>query len=73
LSPKEQAEERLLAGLRINEGVSFSDLTALDLTPDHHRVAQLTQLGLITTHGNRLCATPQGRALLDAVTSVLAG
>jgi len=73
LSPKEQAEERLLAGLRINEGVSFSDLTALDLTPDHHRVAQLTQLGLIATHGNRLCATPQGRALLDAVTSVLAG
>ena len=73
LSPQEQAEERLLAGLRINEGVSFNDLVALDLTPDHHRVAQLTQLGLITTHGNRLCATPQGRALLDAVTSVLAG
>jgi putative oxygen-independent coproporphyrinogen III oxidase len=73
LSPQEQAEERLLAGLRINEGVSFNDLVALDLTPDHHRVAQLTQLGLITTHGNRLCATPQGRTLLDAVTSVLAG
>jgi oxygen-independent coproporphyrinogen-3 oxidase len=73
LSPQEQAEERLLAGLRINEGVSFNDLVALDLTPDHHRVAQLTQLGLITTRGNRLCATPQGRALLDAVTSVLAG
>ena len=73
LSPQEQAEERLLAGLRINEGVSFNDLAALDLTPDHHRVVQLVELGLITTHGNRLCATPQGRALLDAVTSVLAG
>ena len=73
LSPKEQAEERLLAGLRIDEGVSFNDLTALDLTPDHHRVVQLVELGLITTQGNRLCATPQGRALLDAVTSVLAG
>lgn len=73
LSPQEQAEERLLAGLRIDEGVSFNDLAALDLTPDHHRVVQLAELGLITTHGNRLCATPQGRALLDAVTSVLAG
>jgi oxygen-independent coproporphyrinogen-3 oxidase len=73
LSPQEQAEERLLAGLRIDEGVSFSDLTALDLTPDHHRVVQLVELGLITTEANRLCATPQGRALLDAVTSVLAG
>ncbi len=73
LSPKEQAEERLLAGLRIDEGLSFNDLTALDLTPDHHRVVQLVELGLITTEGNRLCATPQGRALLDAVTSVLAG
>jgi oxygen-independent coproporphyrinogen-3 oxidase len=73
LSPKEQAEERLLAGLRIDEGVSFNDLVALDLTPDHHRVVQLVELGLITTQANRLCATPQGRALLDAVTSVLAG
>lgn len=73
LSPQEQAEERLLAGLRIDEGVSFNDLAALDLTHDHHRVVQLTELGLITTHGNRLCATPQGRALLDAVTSVLVG
>jgi len=73
LSPQEQAEERLLAGLRIDEGVSFSDLKALDLTPDHHRVVQLVELGLITTDTNRLCATSQGRALLDAVTSVLAG
>ena len=73
LSPQEQAEERLLAGLRIDEGVSFHDLAALGLTPDHHRVVQLVELGLITTQGNRLCATPQGRALLDAVTSVLAG
>jgi oxygen-independent coproporphyrinogen-3 oxidase len=73
LSPQEQAEERLLAGLRIDEGVSFHDLAALDLTPDHHRVVQLVELALITTEGNRLCATPQGRALLDAVTSVLAG
>ena len=73
MSPQEQAEERLLAGLRIDEGVSFSDLKALDLTPDHHRVVQLVELGLITTDTNRLCATSQGRALLDAVTSVLAG
>lgn len=73
LSAQEQSEERLLAGLRIDEGVAFSDLTALDLSPHHHRVVQLAELGLITTTGNRLCATPQGRALLDAVTSVLAG
>ena len=73
LSPQEQAEERLLAGLRIDEGVAFSDLAALDLSAHHHRVVQLAELGLITTDANRLCATPQGRALLDAVTSVLAG
>ena len=53
--------------------MSFNDLAALDLTQDHHRVVQLVELGLITIDTNRLCATPQGRALLDAVTSVLAG
>ena len=38
LSPIEIAEERLLAGLRINEGVHFADLAVLGLSADHPRV-----------------------------------
>jgi oxygen-independent coproporphyrinogen-3 oxidase len=73
LDGREQAEERLLAGLRIDEGVALADLTALGLDEDHPRLQQLRQLDLVRVQNHRLIATSQGRALLDAVTSALAG
>ena len=72
LSATETAEERLLAGLRITEGLSFAEVVALDLSPDHPKVADLVAAGLIAPDRQRLRATPAGRLLLDHVTSRLA-
>lgn len=72
LSPVEAAEERLLLGLRIDQGVAFSDLTALALTPGHRRVLELVEAGLLADDAERLRATPSGRLVLDALTARLA-
>jgi oxygen-independent coproporphyrinogen-3 oxidase len=72
LSAVEAAEERLLAGLRITQGLAFADVAALGLTPDHPKVADLVAAGLIAPDRARLRATPEGRLLLDHVTSRLA-
>lgn len=72
LSPLEAAEERLLSGLRIDDGVPFAELAALNLTPAHPEVAHLTDLGLIAPDPLRLRATPQGRLILDHLTGRLA-
>jgi putative oxygen-independent coproporphyrinogen III oxidase len=72
LSPVEAAEERLLSGLRIAEGVPFAELTALKLQPDHPTVRRLAELGLIAEDAGRLRATPAGRRVLDRLTAELA-
>ena len=72
LSPVEAAEERLLSGLRIAEGVPFADLTALKLQPDHPTVRRLVEIGLLAGDAARLRATPHGRRLLDRLTTELA-
>jgi oxygen-independent coproporphyrinogen-3 oxidase len=70
LSPREAAEERLLSGLRLSEGVPLADLAALDLEPA--RLADLTALGLLADAPGRLRATPAGRLVLDRLTAELA-
>ena len=72
LTPLEAAEERLLAGLRIEAGVGFAEVAALGLSPSHPEVASLTEAGLIAPDPERLRATAAGRLLLDHVTSRLA-
>jgi putative oxygen-independent coproporphyrinogen III oxidase len=72
LTPLEAAEERLLAGLRIGEGVAFAEVAPLGLHPGHATVRDLVAAGLIAEDPRRLRATPQGRLLLDHVTSRLA-
>ena len=69
LSPLEAAEERVLSGLRIAEGVAFAELAALDLSPS--RIADLTGLGLLAHDPQRLRATPAGRLVLDRLTADL--
>lgn len=71
LSSAEEAEERLLAGLRIREGVGFEELAALALSPASPRVTALVSDGLLAEDPLRLRATPQGRLLLDRVTRAL--
>jgi putative oxygen-independent coproporphyrinogen III oxidase len=72
LSPVEAAEERLLSGLRIEDGVPFSELTALRLQPDHPTVRRMVELGLVAEDAGRLRATPGGRRVLDRLTAELA-
>lgn len=71
LDPREAAQERLLAGLRIETGVPFAELEALGLSPDHPEVCRLVASGLIAQDPQHLRATPAGRLLLDHVTGRL--
>jgi oxygen-independent coproporphyrinogen-3 oxidase len=66
----EAAEERLLSGLRITEGVPQADVTALAIAPD--KIAGLIALGLLADDPRRLRATPAGRLVLDRLTTELA-
>jgi oxygen-independent coproporphyrinogen-3 oxidase len=68
LDPRAAAEERLLMGLRIDEGVAEAELGALPLA----RLPDLVEAGLLTRTGGRIIATAQGRLLLDRVTAELA-
>jgi oxygen-independent coproporphyrinogen-3 oxidase len=70
LSPREAAEERLLAGLRLSDGVPLADLAALAIAPD--RIAALVDLGLLADDPRRLRATSAGRLVLDRLTAELA-
>lgn len=72
LTPIEAAEERLLSGLRIGEGVPFAEVTALGLAPDAPVVRRLVALGLLADDTLRLRASADGRRVLDSVTSELA-
>jgi oxygen-independent coproporphyrinogen-3 oxidase len=69
LSPREAAEERVLSGLRIREGVALGDLAALSLPPA--RIAGLVELGLLADDPDRLRATDAGRLVLDRLTAEL--
>jgi len=70
LNPREAAEERLLSGLRITEGVALAEVAALDIAPD--KIAGLVDLGLLADDPQRLRATPAGRLVLDRLTIDLA-
>lgn len=72
LSPQQAAEERLLAGLRIEEGVAFAEVSALALSPETPEVRSLAEAGLIARDTLRLRATPAGRLVLNWLTTRLA-
>jgi putative oxygen-independent coproporphyrinogen III oxidase len=72
LSPREAAEERLLGGLRIDEGVTFTEVAALGLSAGAPKVRELMDLGLLAPDAYRLRATRSGRLVLDRLTSELA-
>jgi len=64
LSPVQAAEERLLMGLRIADGVPLADLKALvgfDPRP-------FVEEGLVRLDGERVSATAKGRRVLDRLT-----
>jgi putative oxygen-independent coproporphyrinogen III oxidase len=73
LATDETADEALLMGLRLDEGLDLAVLDRLaGVTPSHATVDGLVQLGLIQSLGNaRLRATQSGRLVLNAVIAEL--
>lgn len=68
LSSKGWAEEYLLMGMRISEGISLSrykQISGHDLAPEP--IQQYVDAGLLTLQGDRLNATPKGRLVLDSL------
>jgi putative oxygen-independent coproporphyrinogen III oxidase len=72
LTVLEAAEERLLLGLRIDDGVTFAEIAALGLSPDTPKVKTLVEAGLLVDDNIRLRATRSGRLVLDRLTGTLA-
>jgi len=71
LDARDQALERLLMGLRTDEGVALADLAPLAVPPE--RLRDLADLGLVRVTGERLIATAAGRPVLDRLTAEIAG
>jgi putative oxygen-independent coproporphyrinogen III oxidase len=66
--PTEQAEEVLMMGLRLAEGVDLTRYARLaGRSLDAGTLARLGELGLVTVAGDRLVATGEGRAVLNGV------
>ncbi len=65
LTDAEAAEERLMMGLRLAEGIEVARLGALPQIPA--RLPALEGMGLVALEDGRLRATPAGRPLLNAV------
>ena len=67
LTPAEEADEALLMGLRLTEGIDLDRLAALTgLAPGEAAIADLARSGLVERRaGNRIGATAAGRIVLD--------
>ncbi|MEO8115463.1 MAG: radical SAM family heme chaperone HemW [Phenylobacterium sp.] len=70
LTAQQAAEERLLSGLRIDDGVALADVATLRIPPQ--RIRGLVDLGLLADDPLRLRATRAGRLVLDRLTVELA-
>ncbi len=71
LAARAAAEERLMLGLRIREGVALAEVEALGLDPVREPVARLVEAGLLSAESGRLAATAEGRLVLDRVIAEL--
>ncbi|MEZ5844538.1 MAG: radical SAM family heme chaperone HemW [Hyphomicrobiaceae bacterium] len=69
LEPAEQADEALLMGLRLTEGISLDRLAAIGaVRPASTTIAELAGMGLIELlPEDRLRATPAGRFVLNEI------
>jgi putative oxygen-independent coproporphyrinogen III oxidase len=73
LTAEEAAEEYLLMGLRLAEGIDLDRLAAIDgRMLDEGRINALEGDGLVTRDGARLAATPDGRLVLNRLILELA-
>jgi putative oxygen-independent coproporphyrinogen III oxidase len=73
LSAAEAADEYLLMGLRLSEGIDLARLAAINgAVLDEARIAMLEREGLLARHDTRLAATPAGRLVLNRLILELA-
>jgi putative oxygen-independent coproporphyrinogen III oxidase len=73
LTRDEQADEALLMGLRITEGVDLRRLARMaGLAPSAQAIEKLAELGFVAQEGARLRATPAGMFVLNEVVRQLA-
>ena len=73
LTARDWAEERILMGLRTNEGISLAQITALTGHKiSAEKLSDLADLGLIVTDGDQLRTTPGGRLVLNGIIRDLA-
>lgn len=70
LTSEEAAQEALLMGLRISEGVERERLTAHP--PSETKLAQLAEQGLLTLTQTHIALTARGRLLADRIAAELA-
>ena len=73
LTPAEQADEMLLMGLRLREGVDLARHGRLGGRIDCDRLVMLEAEGLVAQEADRLRVTPAGFPVLNAVIAALAG
>lgn len=74
LSKRQQAEEWLMMGLRLFEGIDLDECEALtgysaDALLDMSKVEMLCESGHLISQANKITATPQGMLCLNAVLS----
>jgi putative oxygen-independent coproporphyrinogen III oxidase len=69
LSPQERAEERLMMGLRLTEGVALDE--ALHSVVNDRALTRMQELGLVAHNTDRITATPQGMLVLNQVIAEL--
>ena len=75
LSPTEAADEALVMGLRLTEGIdaqAIADRFGLSSIVDWERVDRLAHSGHLTRGGKRIAITSKGRLLLDAILGEIA-
>jgi oxygen-independent coproporphyrinogen-3 oxidase len=73
LDAAEAADEYLLMGLRLSEGIDLARLAAIGgRALNETRLSALAQAGLIDRNGARLAATPKGRLVLNRLILELA-
>ncbi len=72
LSATDQANEYLMMGLRISEGIDVARIEALAKQPlNEIALSHLIELGLLKRKGPQLRASSQGRLLLNSVIAEL--
>lgn len=72
LSADDQADELLLMGLRISEGIDLARYAKLNGSPlNEAPLAEMLDLGFVEREGSRLRLTPKGRPVLNAVLRAL--